>query len=415
MINANDLNMPLPSSDKRQRALQRNYSRTKPRLFFHFLPRFNNQFQRLENSSILIFFLALILLLLIFTIANIATDSPPSSRLPATISLIHRNSPLEDAPLQPNQYASSGSIAHLQHLLIQISPDPDENHQMSTANPPKLIVILAVNYAYRHLALNFICNLRRLHLSNYLVLAMDSSVYQFLRTNGANVFHHVVNTSPGRRLLSQPDDPNLFGTASFLETSRRKSMLVQTVLQLGYSVVFSDVDVVWLKNPIPILIQHSEDFVLQSDTAYPKTDPLNFNVNSGFYLVRSNVRTVTTLKAIVKYSAAIRRSEQKAFNYVLCGAFKEDVGGPGKREGSDRCRYRRAGTTARVLSLQSFPNGSDPSFWNGTKPHLDAVVVHANYVEGRLRKIERIRKLGFWFFDEDAGGLGNNACRTTAQ
>lgn len=237
-----------------------------------------------------------------------------------------------------------------------------------------------------------------------------------------------------------------------METARRKSKLVLRLLSLGHAVLFSDIDVVWISDPLPqlqtVLHDTRADFVMQSDRSDDAAQPLNHNLNSGFYLARSNARTITALRAVIKYSYAIRRSEQKAFNYVLCGAFKTHVGGPGKRVGDDRCLYRD--THVVVLPTASHPNGSNGSLWdrmwNETEPCDDAhsrnsvrssrrsrasdmwmfghhyhhhhrprrrdlvqhgnfsatfpqvTVVHANYVVGRQAKVDRIRQLGYWCF-----------------
>lgn len=232
---------------------------------------------------------------------------------------------------------------------------------------------------------------------------MDRSVYGYLSTRGANVFFY--EESPRRRLLAeQPEDK--FGSAAFVETSRRKSLLVLKVLRLGYSVLFSDVDVVWIKDPIPYLTPHQFDFVMQSDRHHSDLDAaLNYNLNSGFYLARSSARSVTALKAIAKYAEAIRRSEQKAFNYVLCGAFKDHHAGPGLRVGAQECTYRKVGATVLALPLDSFPNGSDEDIWESRKTpfttaYPEVVAVHANYVEGLAKKVERIKRIGFWLHSE---------------
>lgn len=310
-----------------------------------------------------------------------------------------------------SSFATSGSLRELDSILGQVcNVSRTRAGSVRSTGTKKLIVCVAVNYAFRRLALNFVCNLKRLKITNYLVLAMDLAVYQYLSSRDVNVFFYKLQ--PHRRLLSTEeegvDHPAKFGSISFVETSRRKSMLVLKVVRLGYSVVFSDVDVVWVQNPIPELLRQDYDFVIQSDRSHADRDAaLNYNLNSGFYLVRSSIRTLTALNAILKYAVAIRRSEQKAFNYVLCGAFKDHHAGPGLRIGSNECTYSKSGATATALSLESFPNGSDAELWTNSsasfaKTHPGVIAVHANYVEGRFEKVERIRRIGFWLHSEQS-------------
>lgn len=348
---------------------------------------------------------------------SILEEQPEERTIYPTISLTSTNSTkhASNKTISHSPFASSGSTKQLHILLKNITQYSGTKVKTNTQTSP-IIVAVAVNYAYRVMALNFICNLNRLNISNYLVLAMDRAVYDYLSTRGAHVFLHEVQSilSPTRRKLmnvNKHDKDNkahieedaLFGSAAFVETSRRKSMLLLKVLRLGYSVLFSDVDVIWVRNPIPVLTQYKSDFVIQSDRSYKDKDaPLNYNLNSGFYLVRSSSRSVTALQAIVKYAQAVRRSEQKAFNYILCGAFKDHHAGPGLRVGNNECMYSRSQIRAEALPLDAFPNGSDERFTDASFKSIsklppEVIIIHANYVVGQSRKVEKIQKLGFWF------------------
>lgn len=302
-------------------------------------------------------------------------------------------------PAVASGFAVEGSFGDLERLLGNVTAGAEEG---------KLVVAVAVNYAFRRLVLNFVCNLRRLRRRNYIVLAMDRAVFHYLEERGVNVYFHADAAPVPRRRLLEADDGDAFGSSAFVETSRRKSALVLGVLRLGYSVVFSDVEVIWVRDPVPIMLAHAEDLVVQSDRrlADALSAPLNFNINSGLYMARSSPRTVRAFRAIMKYGLAVRRSEQKAFNYVLCGAFKDHVAGPGKRIGDDACVYRKGGATARVLPTDAFPNGSDDSLWTVRagawrfeKPKV--IAAHANYISGGGSKISRIRDAGFWLYNDE--------------
>lgn len=391
--------------DRRRRPL--------PRLLRRPLHLLQRNFHSIDCQYLL---LALTLLLLFTLLILSLTSSSQTLSFPHA-PFSHRQSPLNSTSYS---HAAKGSIAQLDQTLSAV-----------TAKSPhhKLVIIIAVNYAFRTLALNFVCNLKRLQLFNYLILAMDHAVYQYLAARATNVFFYDPSYSSSlaagktahRRLLQHPHVPSgihdsiqgdSFGTAAFLETSRRKSILVLKVLRLGYPVLFSDVDVVWIRNPIPQLLRHNHyDFVIQSDRAYIDSDTaLNYNVNSGFYLVRSSRAAITAMQAIIKYSQAIRRSEQKAFNYVLCGAFKDHHAGPGTRIGAEQCNYRKVGATAKLLPLEMFPNGSDDSLWQNRSDAFErtfptVVVVHANYIEGCARKVQRIKTTGFWLHSDEADSI----------
>lgn len=296
------------------------------------------------------------------------------------------------------------------------------------AGPSPNVTILAVNFAYRDLAANFVCGLQRLGMDKrYLVFAMDRAAFEYLRYRGVNVFYHSKGGEGenGIPMVGEKEDSvdgneddvgYAFGTEGFVKTSRRKSMLVSEVLAFGYDVLFSDVDVILLRDPHEGLRVYAEDFLIMSDAlAHNETQALNYNINSGFYFVRGRARNFVAMRAFVKYSEKTRRSEQKAFNHVLCGAFKGNIAGPGWRFGSNRCFYRiMGGVTTRVLSTEEFENGSDkvlfslsPSVFLAVAPNLR--VVHVNYINGRNEKIDTMKSIGQWFYKEGLS-LSSDGC-----
>lgn len=334
------------------------------------------------------------------------------------------------------QFAAEGGVAELRQLLLDmVGPVPvmGTSGVGSSRNGGPNVTVVAVNFAYRELAMNFVCRLGRLGMDrNYVVLAMDRALYNYASKRGVNVFYHSVLTSEekanaenGPGMDAESDVPAVepgedhgrgneddvgfkFGSRGFVRTSQRKSMLVAEVLALGYDVFFSDVDVVLYSNPHKVFREYGEDFLIMSDVhMYNRSQELNYNVNSGFYFVRARPRNFVALRAIVKYGKRSKRSEQKAFNHVLCGAFKDDVAGPGWRFASNRCFYRiMGGVSTRVLPAPDFPNGSDaglfelaPSVFVGIMPGM--VAMHVNYVSGRDEKKSRIKAVGQWFFDAD--------------
>lgn len=384
-------------------------------------------------------FLCICVVVFLYIVITLFDASSPLSPFlsPSNLKQIELAS-FSSSALFHSKFSATGSAKQLQHLVQnitlhahkQLSLNAKSNHVI----PSTLIVAIAVNYAYRKLALNFVCNLNRLNISNYIVFAMDKPVYDYLSQRDTHVFYHdlsyglvkssslastssLSSSSKSRRhrklqsierggsqeQLTGNDTSHQFGTTEFIETSRRKSMLVLRLLTMGYSVLFSDVDVVWVRNPIPSLLNHTGHFVIQSDS---NTTQLNYNINSGFYLARTAPQTIIAMRAIIKYSYAIRRSEQKAFNHVLCGAFKMHHGGPGKRLGISQCQYTRASTITEVLPLDQFPNGSNQSLWiksnQFTNSFPNVVAIHANYIQHREEKENRIRDIGFWFHSESS-------------
>jgi hypothetical protein len=411
---------------------------------------------------------AIIAILMLLAVASISTvlltvgesqDSLPTAALVADHAQGIRNSRSVDEKsavqlaiekalfsLRGNDNAVEGGVEELQFLLSKIVPNitasvADPSSSLPLHRNPLNVTVIAVNYAYRELAMNLICNFKRLSMDNYVVLAMDRAVFRYVANRKGNVFYNSAEAAASMLEKAEAndidseiyarqdiqdsemgDDQNegdLYGTAGFVHTSQRKSMMLAEVVMLGYDVLFCDADVLLYKNPHDRLSQYADDFVIMSDRRHSDPLlPLNHNLNSGFYFVRGKGRNFLTLRAIVKYGLRSKRSEQKAFNHVLCGGFKNDISGPGWRFGDNRCFYRAVGgVSAHVLMTEEFPNGSDerifqlsPQQIERLYPHIYAL--HVNYVRGRNAKIDRIKRIGQWFFDPEAG-TGLDGCLST--
>ncbi|XP_044973194.1 uncharacterized protein At4g15970-like [Hordeum vulgare subsp. vulgare] len=88
---------------------------------------------------------------------------------------------------------------------------------------------------------------------------------------------------------------NRFMTKSYLELVWAKLELQQRVLQLGYSYLFTDVDIMWLRNPFRHISLYA-DMAVSTDRFNGDAEALTNAPNTGFYYVRSTNRTVEMLR-----------------------------------------------------------------------------------------------------------------------
>ena len=259
------------------------------------------------------------------------------------------------------------------------------------------VVLLVTSGSHAALALNSVCHLRRLNVNNYLVISLDARAFATLRKRKVRV-----HPAPWR---FQAGDNATFGTASFVGISLVKTRVVLAALSAGVDALLVDTDVAWLRDARYYLSRPRADIVATSD-ARPD-EPLNTVLNSGLYFARTSARTIATFRRIARYALAIKRSEQKAFNHVLCGAFRHRIAGPGRRVGNTRCELpqrRGSSVKVKVLPLYRFPNGAT-AIWNNTLPRIisdgSVVAMHANYVPGTQAKEQRLREMGLWLVSED--------------
>jgi hypothetical protein len=125
----------------------------------------------------------------------------------------------------------------------------------------KTVFVTAVNFGYLNHLYNFKCFADRLNL-NFLVFAMEPQAYYYLRNYttipsylfSSGTHGHSVGTSTG------------FRDKHFNIITAKKLEAVLRVMTLGYDVIFSDLDVAILQDPIPHLVRSGIDCVHSVNT-----------------------------------------------------------------------------------------------------------------------------------------------------
>jgi hypothetical protein len=125
------------------------------------------------------------------------------------------------------------------------------------------------NWAFRHLALNWVAHVYRLRVERALaVAALDMPFQQLLRSEGVPYFGFDHGTTGDLR-------SNVSG---FRRLGALKGTLVLKVLRAERHVLLSDVDVVWLVDPTPILrsLALHADVMSATDCLHVTDDELKF-------------------------------------------------------------------------------------------------------------------------------------------
>ncbi|XP_037474285.1 beta-arabinofuranosyltransferase RAY1-like [Triticum dicoccoides] len=256
------------------------------------------------------------------------------------------------------------------------------------------VVLGVAGASYRDMLMSWVCRLRHLRVTNFVVCALDQETYEFAVLQGLPVFRDP--TSPKNVSF---DDCH-FGTQCFKRVTKVKSRIVLEIIRLGYNVLLSDVDVYWFRNPVKFLYSLGPaTFAAQSDE-FNETGPINMprRLNSGFYYARSDSATITTMDMVVKHAAKSNSSEQPSFYDVLCGK------GGVNRLGDDRCLEPSTNLTVVFLDRDKFPNGAYKGLWERHDlrlacRNLGCFIIHNNWVNGRKKKLWRQTASGLWDYD----------------
>jgi len=173
----------------------------------------------------------------------------------------------------------------------------------------------------------WIQNVRQSGVTNFLVIALDQKAKEFAERKGARAWLREVAITD-----SQKD------TGTNHAVSALKFTILQDFLELGYSVLLSDVDIVTLRDPFgPGLLARDADVEGMTDgfdamTAYGWDDVMDdpkmgwsryahtmriFVMNSGLFYIRPTLASMDLLRAVEEWLAREAAWDQAVFNHVL--------------------------------------------------------------------------------------------------
>ncbi|KAI3411287.1 uncharacterized protein J3R85_018177 [Psidium guajava] len=126
-------------------------------------------------------------------------------------------------------------------------------------------------------------------VDNLLLVAIDRMALErclFLRLHCYQL--QTENDSAGEKVYMSQD---------FIDMMWRRTLFLGDVLERGYSFIFTDIDVMWLRDPFPRLsTEETIDLQITNDRfngdEWSQANP----INTGFYMVRSNNKTVALFR-----------------------------------------------------------------------------------------------------------------------
>ncbi|MCO5591379.1 hypothetical protein L7F22_045362 [Adiantum nelumboides] len=255
------------------------------------------------------------------------------------------------------------------------------------------VVLSVAGNNYKDMLMNWVCRLRKLQVTSFIIGALDTQLYEFGLLQGLPVFM----SGPGMDLSFNDCH---FGTECFKKVTKVKSRMVLNVLRLGYRVLFSDVDVYWFKNPIKYLMSFGPRTIVAQSDQWNVTEAPNKprRLNSGFYFVWPDASTIAAFEMIVKHASMSNMSEQPSFYDVLCGPSGQH------RVGDLLCLEPETNVTTHFLNRDLFPNGAFKELWERRNVSEACIlqgcfVLHNNWVSGRSRKFARQIASGLWDYD----------------
>ncbi|RID51726.1 hypothetical protein BRARA_H02371 [Brassica rapa] len=234
-----------------------------------------------------------------------------------------------------------------------------------------------------------IASVKRLAIKNYLVVALDDYIESFCKQNDVAYYKR----DPDKELDA------VGKTGGNHAVSGLKFRVLREFLQIGYGVLLSDVDIVFLKNPFSHLYRDS-DVESMSDghdnmTAYGFNDVFDeptmgwaryahtmriWVFNSGFFYLRPTVASIELLDRVAERLSKAKLWDQAVFN--------EELFYPSRPE------YVGLHASKRVMDMYEFMN-SKVLFKTvrkneEMKKKVRPVIVHVNYHPDKLNRMRAV-------------------------
>ncbi|XP_011017401.1 PREDICTED: uncharacterized protein At1g28695-like [Populus euphratica] len=221
-----------------------------------------------------------------------------------TWSSASRSSPLLFSSRRSSNHWPSHSQSEMKRLKFPI--DELELALEKASTPNKTVIIAVVNKAYVDQTIHaettmldlFLESLwlgedTRPLLDHLLLVAVDQVAYErclFKRLNCYKLETEGLGHFGGEKIFMSQD---------FLKMMWRRTLLLLEVLKHGYNFIFTDTDVMWLRNPFSRLGIYNESVDLQISTDWFNGDPRSEKnaINTGFYYIRSNNKTISLFDA----------------------------------------------------------------------------------------------------------------------
>ncbi|KAL3845223.1 hypothetical protein ACJIZ3_002626 [Penstemon smallii] len=292
---------------------------------------------------------------------------------------------------EPQKAGPFGTVKSLR-TNPTVAPDESVNPRLAkilaeVAVRKEIIVALANSNVKPMLEVWF-TSIKKVGIPNFLVVALDDAILDFCKENSVPVY---------QRDRDEAID-SVGKTGGNHAVSALKFRILREFLQLGYSVLLSDVDIVYLQNPFDHLYRDS-DVESMSDghnnmTAYGYNDVFDepamgwaryahtmriWVYNSGFFYIRPTIPSIELLDRIADRLAHENAWDQAVFNEELF--FPSHPG------------YVGLHAAKRTMDMYLFMN-SKVLFKTVRKDDnlkkLKPVIVHVNYHPDKLPRMKAV-------------------------
>jgi rhamnogalacturonan II specific xylosyltransferase len=228
----------------------------------------------------------------------------------------------------------------------------------------KWIIMVSANSGYLDFFLNWFAAYKKLNLLYHIiVIAEDKNFSSYINTHKGSEMEIIKSE------FHDIKDAVSFGSKQFNILSVRRHGYILKQLIKGSNVIFSDIDTVWLKNPIPYF-NGNFDMWMQLDA---KT-----MFCPGTMAIKSSEITVSFFKNLTHGLSLKVQADQPFINKLI----------------------RSSKINIAALPTEQFPSGRQYFKQFSYDERSKAVVVHNNWIAGHEAKRNRFISFDLWYTDK---------------
>ena len=269
-----------------------------------------------------------------------------------------------------------------------------------------VVMVTWANHHYHDFVRNWVRNVRNCGVRNFMVGAMDNELLEKL-------IEDEVPTFAMQSGLTTEDFG--WGTENFHKMGRKKIELIYLFTKMGFDILVSDVDTVWLRNPLPYMAKYPNADVLTSSDHLSNTaegeglenpNKAHSAANIGIMLLRH------TAKELAKEWVDVLEKDDKVWDQNVFNDLYRRSGGPSVKDDKNLVTGYDGKLKVGVLPVSMFASGHTYFVQRmHEKVGLDPYVVHATFqYSGTEGKRHRMREALLWedapeYYDPPAGLL----------
>ncbi|CAL9086277.1 unnamed protein product [Musa textilis] len=159
----------------------------------------------------------------------------------------------------------------------------------------------------------------------------------------------------------------LFMSEGYINLVWQKVVVLGEVLKHGYNFIFTDIDIMWLRNPFSRLSLHGEDLQISCDDYNGRPFDDSNHINTGFFYVASNNKTIKLFDTWFESRKTLERMHDQDVLVFL------------KSKGV----FKQLGVSVRFLDTLYFSG-----FCEVTKNSKEVITVHANCCRSIKAKVD---------------------------